>query len=49
MRAMGAKGGTKSSNGGFAYMKEKDPERLKEISSKAGKLRHGKKITKTEG
>lgn len=34
---IGRRGGSKSRGGGFAYMAKKDPDRLKELSSKGGK------------
>lgn len=53
-KKIGAKGGAKSRTGGFYYLRENDPERLKEIGRKGGRIgglvsRRGKhlKVTNT--
>jgi len=42
-KEIGSIGGAAHDRGGFAYMKEHDPERLKEIGRKAGAKGHRKK------
>lgn len=42
-RSIGSKGGKNGTTGGFAYMAKNDPERLKEVSAKGGKVKRGAK------
>lgn len=45
-RVSGAKGGKKSRGGGFAYMKNNDPNRLKQVSDLGRATRWGKQSAK---